>query len=81
MHIMKKLMLLVSIFLALGLGFLFYMSEEETKNSHDILRIGAGDDVTGLLLEEIMAEDKDIIDLASLDENGDLLDGFAFKDC
>ena len=56
--------------------------EGKTDNSTLSLRIGAGDDITGLLLERIIQTGQDIkIDSSNNTPNESLFYDFAFKDC
>ncbi|MBU5436545.1 hypothetical protein KQI42_00915 [Tissierella sp. MSJ-40] len=57
--------------------------EKEIKNTDIGLRIGSGDDITGLLLKQIIKTSKNI-GIESIDvteENEEILHDFIFKDC
>lgn len=84
MNTNKKIFLFFLFLLIIGLGFLYFMPrEEEVEKTTRGLRIGSGDDITGLLLEQIIKVRKDIsidnIDVAK--ENEDIFHDFTFKDC
>lgn len=82
---MKRILLFSSMLLILGLGVVFYIRpEEEMDNASDVLRIGAGDDITGLLLEKIIEIEDDGIEMENVDsgtEEESTLFNFTFKDC
>lgn len=70
--------------LVLVLGFTRFMPREREILKTDIgLRIGSGDDITGLLLKQIISTSKDIgiegIDVT--EKNEEVLHNFTFKDC
>lgn len=84
MNTNKKAFIFFLLLLILGLGFSYFMPREEKNENTSIgLRIGSGDDITGLLLKQILKTNKDIeidkIDIA--DENEGILYDFTFKDC
>jgi hypothetical protein len=84
MNINKNIFLLWFFLLVLGLGFSQFMPREKEILNTDIgLRIGSGDDITGLLLKQIIRTSKDIgiegIDVT--EGNEEVLHDFTFKDC
>ena len=54
----------------------FLLPKEEPKNPDVMLRIGAGDDISGLFLEEVEAESEGGLILSD-----DFMEGYEFKDC
>lgn len=59
------------------------MPKEEAKKISTGLRIGVGDDITGVLLKQIIKTNKDINvnSMENTEENKDILYDFTFKDC
>ena len=57
--------------------------EKQTLNADIGLRIGSGDDITGLLLKQIIGADKDIEieNIQAVGESEEVLQDFTFKDC
>ncbi|WP_353095599.1 hypothetical protein [Tissierella praeacuta] len=83
MNTTKKTIFLFLLLLILGLGLSRFMPKEEGKEISIGLRIGVGDDITGVLLKQIIKTNKDI-NVNSMDneeENKDTLYDFTFKDC
>jgi hypothetical protein len=84
MNTNKKILLFFLFLLILGLGFFHFMPREKEIRNTDIgLRIGSGDDITGLLLKQIIKTSKNI-GIESIDatgENEEILHDFIFKDC
>ena len=54
----------------------FLLPKEEPKNPDVMLRIGAGDDISGLFLEEVETESEGGLILSD-----DFMEGYEFKDC
>lgn len=84
MNTNKKIFLFFLFLLIIGLGFLYFMPrEEEVEKTTRGLRIGSGDDITGLLLEHIIKASKDmrIESIDATEENEDVFYDFTFKDC
>ena len=54
----------------------FLLPKEEPKNPDIMLRIGAGDDISGLFLEEVETESEGGLILSD-----DFMEGYEFKDC
>ena len=54
----------------------FLLPKEEPKNPDVMLRIGAGDDISGLFLEEVKAESEGGLILSD-----DFMEVYEFKDC
>lgn len=82
MNITKKILLFFLMVLVTGLGVSYLMPDEEKKDDLAALRIGSGDDITGLLLQEIIQNRKST-DSADLHISGDtdIFFDFTFKDC
>lgn len=76
MDIVKKSIIIAAAFVTtLGLASVLLPREEE-KNSEASLRVGAGDDISGLFLEEVgkEAEGGFVLD-------PDAMESYEFKDC
>lgn len=82
MNITKKIFLFFLMVLITCLGVSYLMPGEEKKGDLTALRIGSGDDITGLLLKEIVQNRKSI-DSGNLHISGDteVFFDFTFKDC
>lgn len=82
MNITKRIFLFFLIVLIIGMGVSYLMPDEEKKDDMTALRIGSGDDITGLLLKEIIQNGKNT-DSANLHVSGDtdVFFDFTFKDC
>lgn len=84
MNTNKKLIIFFLLIFILGLGLSHLMpSEKKIGNTTTGLRIGSGDDITGLLLEHIIKASKDmrIESIDATEENEDVFYDFTFKDC
>lgn len=84
MNVNKNVFIVCIFLLVLGLNFSDFMPRERKILKTDIgLRIGSGDDITGLLLKQIISISKEIgiegIDVA--EGNEEILHNFTFKDC
>lgn len=82
MNITKKIFFFFLMVLVTGLGVSYLMPGEEKKDDLAALRIGSGDDITGILLQEIIQNRKST-DSADLHISGDtdIFFDFTFKDC
>nr|WP_313755696.1 hypothetical protein [Tissierella sp.] len=82
MNINKKILVFSVLLLTLGLCAYYFMPQEETNNTSAGLRIGSGDDITGLLLEQVIRTNK-ITNIENIDIVGDedIFHDFTFKDC
>ncbi|MBU5255446.1 hypothetical protein AAK964_00165 [Tissierella praeacuta] len=82
MNINKKMLVFYMFLLILGLCAYYFMPQEETNNTSIGLRIGAGDDITGLLLKQIIRTNK-VTNIEAVDIVGDedVFHDFTFKDC
>lgn len=56
MRIDKKILLFFVGFIVAGTLVAVFFPKEEKRNSEAILRIGAGDDMSGILMEETIAQ-------------------------
>lgn len=84
MNTTKRLPFFFLLIIILGLLFSNLMPREKKIENRNIgLRVGSGDDITGLLLKEIIKTSKNIsIDSIEVEEEkGDVLFDFTFKDC
>lgn len=56
---------------------------EKDLNSNMKLKIGAGDDITGIVLQEIVeiSGSENIEEVNSLENNEETIEEFTFKDC
>lgn len=52
MRIDRKIVVFIAGFILAGIFTAVMFPKEETKNRNAVLRIGAGDDVSGILMEE-----------------------------
>lgn len=79
----KKIFLSCLFLFIIGIGaFLLLPKEESLRNIEAGLRIGSGDDITGLLLESIVKVSKnmDVEGFISTEDLGGIK-SFEFKDC
>ena len=84
MNITKKTLFFFILVVILGSGLPRFMAREERIEKSDMrLRVGSGDDITGLLLEQIINTSKQvgINSLHATEKNEDILFDFTFKDC
>ena len=56
MRIEKKIILFFIGFVLVGTLIAVYFPKEEKRNSEAVIRIGAGDDMSGILMEEVVAQ-------------------------
>ena len=56
MRIEKKIILFFIGFVLVGILIAVYFPKEEKRNSEAVIRIGAGDDMSGILMEEVVAQ-------------------------
>lgn len=71
----KKIMLFIVGFLLVGILVNMLFPKEDKKNADALIRVGAGDDVSGLLMEETVDElSKDYTIKESLESS-------SFQDC
>lgn len=75
MRIDRKIVIFIAGFILAGMLAAVIFPREETRNRSAVLRIGAGDDVSGVLMEETVQglEDKYTV--------SDDLESASFKDC
>lgn len=84
MNITKKIFFFFILVMVLGLGLSKFMPKEKKIEQTDIrLRIGSGDDITGLLLEQIINKSKEMSTDSpyTIEEKEAALFDFTFKDC
>lgn len=75
MRIDQKIILFMVSFVFIGLLISVVFPKEEKRNSDALIRMGAGDDVSGLLMEEIAGE------LEGKQEIAPSLETDSFADC
>lgn len=75
MRIEKKIILFFMGFVLVGLLIAVYFPKEEKKNSDAVIRIGAGDDVSGILMKETVAQ------LEGKYKISDSVESSSFQDC
>lgn len=82
MSIQKRIFLVGLCGLLAGLFIQFCFPHEPQKNTMAQLRMGAGDDASGLLLRQIMsvAQENDLLDAETADSQA-VMESFEFKDC
>lgn len=56
MRIEKKIILFFIGFVLVGTLIAVYFPKEEKRNSEAVIRIGAGDDMSGILMEEVVTQ-------------------------
>lgn len=56
MRIEKKIILFFIGFVLMGTLIAVYFPKEEKRNSDAVIRIGAGDDMSGILMEEVVTQ-------------------------
>lgn len=83
MNTNKRILIFFTFIIILGLGISRYMPREKKIEKTTIgLRIGSGDDITGLLLERIIETSKSMnIENVNVAEDEVSLFDFTFKDC
>lgn len=78
-------MILTCLFLfIIGIGAFFFLPKERYLRNMDTgLRIGSGDDITGLLLQHIVQTSKRMggEDFIESGDNEEFIQSFEFKDC
>ena len=75
MRIDKKILLFFMGFIIAGTLVAVFFPKEEKRNSEAILRIGAGDDMSGILMEETIAQ------LDGKYTVSDSVESSSFQDC
>lgn len=75
MSIEKKIFLFITGFILAGLAITLIFPKERAKNEEAVIRIGAGDDLSGILMEEAAA------DLSGTYEIEESLESTSFQDC
>lgn len=76
MVIQKKILLSAVGLIACLLASQILLPHEDLKNTNAQLRIGAGDDISGYLVNQILDQEDNGIKLAV-----DSMEGYEFKDC
>ena len=75
MRIDNKILIFFLGFVLAGVLVTVYFPKEETYNSEAVLRIGAGDDMSGILMEEVIAQ------LDGKYQIADAVESSSFQDC
>lgn len=75
MRIEKKIILFFIGFVLVGTLIAVYFPKEEKRNSDAVIRIGAGDDMSGILMEEVVAQ------LDGKYKVSDSVESSSFQDC
>ena len=75
MRIEKKIILFFIGFVLVGTLIAVYFPKEEKRNSEAIIRIGAGDDMSGILMEEVVAQ------MEGKYKVSDSVESSSFQDC
>lgn len=84
MNTNQKLFLFFLVICIIGIGSIFILPKEEYVANTDMsLRIGAGDDITGLLLQQIMRTSNNMgrENLTKGEAQKRIFEDFTFKDC
>lgn len=74
--IQKKILFCTLALFLIGLYAVFFMPQERMRNANAALRIGAGDDASGYLLERILEQDPSLAADSSPD-----VEAYTFQDC
>lgn len=75
MSIERKIFIFILGFLIVGLGITVIFPKERVKNEQAVIRIGAGDDISGILMEETAAY---LSETYKIEES---LESSSFQDC
>ena len=75
MSITKKIGIFMVTFVLAGLMISVFFPKEEKRNADALIRIGSGDDISGVLMEETVDE---LSDTYTIKES---LEGNTFQDC
>lgn len=75
MRIEKKIILFFIGFVLVGMLIAVYFPKEEKRNSEAVIRIGAGDDMSGILMEEVVAQ------MDGKYKVSDSVESSSFQDC
>ena len=75
MRIDKKILIFFMVIILVGVLVAVYFPKEEKKNSDAVIRIGAGADVSGILMEEAVAQ------LGGKYTVSDSVESSSFQDC
>ena len=75
MRIEKKILIFFVGFILVGILVAVYFPKEEKKNSEAVIRIGAGDDISEILMNEVVAQMGE--EYAVSNE----VEGSSFQDC
>lgn len=76
MDIIRKSFICGALFVAVLFTAGLLLPKEEPRNPEVKLRVGAGDDISGLFLREVEAESEGELILSD-----DFMEGYEFKDC
>lgn len=76
MEIQKKILWAALIFVFTLFAMQFVLPRENEKNKDAQLRIGAGDDISGYLVEQIVKQDGSSVKLSEQS-----MEGYEFQDC
>lgn len=71
----RKITIFIVGFVLVGILVCIFFPKEEKRNADALIRIGAGDDVSGILMEETVSE------LSEKYEIKESLESSSFKDC
>lgn len=78
----NKILILFALIVLVGVfSFKFLPREESISRSESGLRIGAGDDVTGIILDEIIGLYNPSNKAVIPSENKFFMEDYSFKDC
>jgi len=75
MRIDKKILIFFAGFILVGLLVAVYFPKEEKKNLDAVIRIGAGDDMSGVLMNEVVTQ------LDGKYAVSDSVESSSFQDC
>lgn len=75
MRSVRTILVFIALFLVVGASAALFFPKEQKKNPDAVLKIGAGDDVSGLLMKETVSE------LGGLYKVSEELESSSFQDC
>ena len=71
----KKIVVFLAGFILVGVMVTVFFPKEREKNGDAVIRIGAGDDISGVLMNETVDE------LSGKDTIAETMESSSFKDC
>ena len=83
MDMIKQVLTFLGLSVVLGLTLVIVLPKEVNRNNEEVLMVGCGDDITGCLLEQVLANYRAAghTGVTSAAEEGGDMDAFTFIDC